>query len=382
MPVFIPIAPESIVETLDFYTDIRPTFDGEWRDNMKEPSYLLAFAWKLPDRVATILENIFEETTDERYQVPLWQDHEIVTGGLTNGQTVIPVDTTVADYQDGLQIAIIQDEYTYEVATILSSTAANVTLSSGLTQDYPGEVILAPVVEGLAPAGLSRDEADEHSELSAQFICHQARTRDIAATTFPTFGLYEVLTDSSVLVKKLNGDIVKQLGVIDDKLGGFDVVENENYWRKMQTIAFFDITPAQRFGHRQWFHHLAGRDRPFWLPTWKRDLQMTGTLLAAGTQLFVERTFVAPASYIGRSIQIQLADGTLIHREITDAALVSGQNEMELTIAAPGFDVPASSLVSWMTLTRLNSDKIKTSHVQGGLEVHSTTTVQTKEVNG
>jgi hypothetical protein len=98
---------------------------------------------------------------------------------------------------------------------------------------------------------------------------------------------------------------------------------------------------------------------PFWVPTWRHDLQMATDLTAGNVNLSVVKIgytkfmFSTPAR---RHLAFLLADGTKFYRKATAAA--EGTDTETLTLdSSIGVLVPAAStMVSFLTLCRLAVD--------------------------
>lgn len=102
---------------------------------------------------------------------------------------------------------------------------------------------------------------------------------------------------------------------------------------------------------------------PFWLPTWRQDLQLYSNAASIDTTLsivnigFTKHIWPNPAR---RFLAFILPDGTKIYRRITASADPGNGLYETITIdSAPGVALPASTtLLSFLTLCRMAEDEV------------------------
>lgn len=382
MPTLFPYAPVTLTETIRSYTDVRKTAEGEFRDSLAEPTYILGMEITALHAEAARLEGLYRSDPIADWYVPLWQDASFYETAISISQTVFAVDTN-ADYRVGGLVMIRQNDQLHEVLTVLTAIAGTLTTTTGAVNAYPGTIwdptIIAPVVTGVAPGSLTRQDKEVITGFSIVFECPDAL--DIAATTYPVHRTYDVVADETIVMGRLAGAVMQKLHQVRNGFGHIDLIEDEEYQRASWTMSMFDTTQAARWTRRKWLHRARGRDMPFWVPTWKNDLPLDAAVASAAVTAVVQRVSPVVADYIGRSIQFLLADGTAIYSEITGAIVNGGDtNLVDLTIAAPGTDIPATSIVSWMHLCRFDTDQIKIKHKQGAFETHSSLSAPVIEV--
>lgn len=354
-----PFLPSTIKESLAFKTDVRRAYSAESRDSLRDAVQSLELHSLMLDQEASKALELFRSNPVGSWYVPVWFDMSIA-GTIAAGATSITVDTN-ADYRVGEKAIIWTDYATFELVDVSAVGTGSITVSA-VVGSYT-EPAVAPVRECIATSGLSSIVRPTFREISVPFLSLTAV--DLAATTYPTVGGFQVLTDPSVVVQDLAGGISQALSLVDNGFGAFEIIATESYVRPRATVGFLDYLTATRWARRRWLHDMRGRDGAFFLPSWKADLVLTAAAASGDLTITVADVLPSAAAYIGRYIQIDV-DGTYVHRQITAASAVAGV--ATLTISAPGITVPTSAVLSFLDLVRFDTDQFDMQHdraVQG-----------------
>lgn len=125
---------------------------------------------------------------------------------------------------------------------------------------------------------------------------------------------------------------------------------------------------AEHSWFRSLLYTLDGRRAPIWLPSFASDLQAAAPIAGGGTALSIEwagYTLFGKGKHNRKDVRIELTDGTVLYRRITDA-VEAGETET-LTLSAslgPAGIVPGSiRAISFMALSTLASDEIEIEHM-------------------
>lgn len=114
-----------------------------------------------------------------------------------------------------------------------------------------------------------------------------------------------------------------------------------------------------------WLLRRKGRLVPFWAPTWRRDLILhagvssTDAAVVIETMNYTEMMFPAKAR---RHLAFWAPLGTLLCRAVT-AASNNGTTETLTLSSALGTSFPKEGLVSFLALSRLDSDDVEISYL-------------------
>lgn len=368
MPTLWPHVPSEFRETLETFTDVRRTQTGEFRDSLKDPTQIFTLSHSFLDAEAARADGLYRSNPTGTWYVPVWCDATRFVGTITSGATSISVETD-ADYRAGGKAVVLLSDQVAEVVDVSSASGGTLNLSGGVSRTYVGTaglpVIVAPVRTCYAPAGFDRSDVYGLATMSIRFIATD--NTDLAAAIYPTHRTYDVVTDISVVFSALQGGMSQAVDFIDNGFGTYDVETLETYSRARGTLALVDVSYTDRHAQRTWLHRARGRDRPFWISTWKNDLPLRDAVTAVATSIKVQKTTPTLSEMVGRSIQFRLTDGTLIQRQVTGAAAVGGDGtSMFLTISATGQAVPTSAVVSLLTLVRFDTDQIELTHMNTG----------------
>lgn len=356
MPELWPFIPSAVSERLAFGSDVRFSPSGEARDSLHGAmqSFGLSHLF-VDDTQAARAEMLYRSNALQTWYVPIWPDLTRVQSDIAAVDTTISVNTD-ADYT--AKALIIKDADEYAIVDVASATGGTLTLSGAVGQAFTAPVLVVPLCECYAPAGLSGSKFARHQRLSISF--DRIDGVDLAASAMPTHLGYEVLTDPSVVVEALSESVVHSNQVISSGFGVFVPVALKDYIAKRSTVSFSDSEAGDRWARRQWLHQMRGRETAFWLPSWKRDLVLTGSVGAADTTISVEGFAPSAADLVGRSIQIETSGG-YIHRQITAGSDLAGAHV--LTIAAPGVALAADTEINLMNLVRFDTDEFEISHL-------------------
>lgn len=362
MAVFWPFTPSSIGERLTFKTDVRRSPMGEMRDSLFGAQQHFNLNFTLPDAIAIQAETLFRTNPLGDWDVPVWHDMTRVVGTILSTDTVIPVNTD-AGYIAGGSAVVFLDIDDYALVDVISAIGGSLTIAAPVGKDFVGSasapVLVAPLRTCAASVGLRL--AQDFAVANAGIQFRSKEHQDVAATSFQTHDGLDVLTDPSVLISSLSGHISQASEVLDNGLGAFEVMPTRDVLDARSMAAFSDFDVSARWSRRQWLHQMRGKDRPFWLPTWKQDLQLVNPVTSGATTITVSKMAPAATDLVGRSIQFDDGAGGYVHREITAGADVSDTHV--LTIAATGVAYPLTAPVSFINRVRFDTDVFEITHV-------------------
>ena len=169
-------------------------------------------------------------------------------------------------------------------------------------------------------------------------------------------------------------EIVRPQEVLDNYTG---VISYSTPWtcpRRRRLFRRVLRSPQERMDLLAWLQRRNGQYRPFWMPTWTRDL----TLLTTGA--LTTTITVRNDGYSGcrEHLAVRTKAGVWLPRAITEAQVVSDNLQLTLDTSL-GIDASAVDLISYIGLHRLASDRIEIESVGGGW---SHTAIPVEEVAG
>lgn len=299
-----------------------------------------------------------------RYAVPVWTDGQRLLAALPAGSVSIAgIQTTDLDFVDGGLGVLWRSATEFEPVTIVTVGAASLALYSPTNQAWPAGTRLYPAQLARMPATQRlRRPAHYVAELQVtmEVIENVGLTAEDSATVYRSLPVMTTRPHEPDVPEETWSRVVEDLDngaappVVDDLTGYPDLV------RPMRWLVG---SRAEVKALRRWIHARAGRAVPFWLPTWREDLEQTQTLAALGTQLTIRHVefarFVAgrPAR---RDLMIVHANGTTFYRRIVSSSEINdGEEGLTLDASLGVIANPGDLRISFVDLVRLDSDTVE-----------------------
>ncbi len=352
MTAFWPYPPQSLSETLDFYTDVRAARSSETRDSLKDATRMMDISHTLPFREAEEALELFWSAPLGEWVVPVWP--EFSKGGpLLLGATTVTCDTD-ASYKVGGYV-YIGDGVLSEFRVVQSIGSGSIVITAGTSRAYAAPMV-APAEQCYCPGGITTSRGYPMKDLAGQWM--SLEPADQADNPFPTHGGFPVVTDPGVLTAPLSGSVSRALQVLESRFGVYALAETETYTRRRSTLQFMD--QSGKWERRKFLHYCRGQDQAFYVPTWQNDLPLQASVSSGDTTIQVQKLTPTAGQLVGRVIQIENAAGTKYHRTITAATTLLGVTT--LTVAA-GITAGTDAVVSLMTLYRFETDQLSLSHM-------------------
>jgi len=354
MPELWPFIPDvEVREPVEWLTDVLTAETFEQRIALGLPRRTVAYNFELgADRYAEA-ELLMRSNILGDWYVPFWPDAMRITAAVSAGAGSITVDTSNRDLRT-LAMAW-QDDDIYELVTIASDGGSSVTLTGVTTNAYPVGSVLVPVFTGIAAGGLNGERTDKtFDQASVQFSLDEET--DIASSPYSQYLSIDVLTDRSVSTTGLRTGVAQNHERVGNRLGKYSLEERSDWLQVMSGIMFVDETPADKWSRRRWVWGLKGRQKPFWLPTWRKDLVLASSIGASDTSITTaHRAGVAS----GRHIQID--DGSNVYyRQIT--SVTPGSPNDTIGISSSLGSAVSSATISFLDLVRLDTDLVEFIH--------------------
>lgn len=364
-------------ETLETKTDVITAANGdEQRISIrKHPRQSLQMMLRVPEGDSLRrLDSLLKGWHSRVFGVPIWWEGRMLSGDITTADTVINVDTRYGDFRAGSLAIVWADDETFDALEIASTTDSTITFTSPFTQDFTAtETLVMPLrVANMDPV-ISRERYLKNlMDIKVRFRVLDNEADIADASTFPTHNSKVLLSEPN----KVGGDTVQ-----DDLFREIHIVDNGiaaplqfSDWVTSHPITkkgFLGDSLKRVWEVRQLFHELRGSQVSFYLPTFYNDLVVTQNLASGAFLMDIEN--IGYDSYIQaeepfRSVEIELNDGTLIHRQVLSSTVIDSDTE-RLTV-----DVAWDSLVDYTTIVRVSycrlvriaDDKITLTHQRPG----------------
>lgn len=361
-----------VTESLEFRTRIiGPTLTGlrQKRRMRLAPRRSFGFEVHPHHQGRRLLDNLRFAQGKQEWALPVWFDRQTLAATLSSGATSIPCNTLGYDFVDG-GLAVLRKNVLYstqfEIVEIDTVGEDSITLATATDEEWPEGTFLYPIRR--ARMADSSNNAillsGEVSTLGVQFDVSEPCDWEAYSfsSSYRNRPVWEIDTNWR-----------------QNRSFGFDriitAVDNDT-----SIPAYFDF-PEKTFTsldsflqaktrevtarNRSLLYALAGRYTSIWVPTLANDLQMAANISSASTSLTVQ---YCGYSLFGlgkrQDIRIELVNGTVYYRRITNAS-VSGDNEVLTLSSALGANVSVAQVrrISFLMLMQQASDSATMTHL-------------------
>ena len=362
-----------VLEQLEWATDIHESYDGhEKRVQARElprQSFEMTYLSGSRQEVANIRNSIIGNM-GLVFGVPMWQETRplLATAGI--GATTITVTTIDADFRGGVgELAILWRSFTdYEVVEVQTVNVGSLALARPTAKAHAaGSTVVVPVrlcfMED-APG----DGASQHGPAEFRIRWKGTQVADLSESD-GNLTLYlgsPVIQDTNHVEGLLGEQFSGKLFDIDSGSGTLIQVARRDVPEvsTQKTWVFEDV--AKSFKLRKLLYALRGRQRSFWLPTFRHDFILAAQIGSSVTQF--EALPVEYGRFVSEQppfnhIAIYLNNGTVFFRQVTGHG-TSGSNETISINTALGQVVNPSDVkfICFLVRSRLASDRVEMVH--------------------
>lgn len=369
--IFEPQLPAA--EQLEWLTDVQESYGGAEQRIMvrHKPRQWLDFTYLIsnPAEVARA-QNTLYGRVGTTVAVPVWWDLRPLLADISIGGTVVSVSTAYADFRAGSFAVLWRSSSDFEVVEIDTVAPTQLTLSRPTELAHAAvSTVVIPLRRCLAPDPLPTSRYG-NGVTTYQIAWQSIEPTDLSATDgeLTLYAGLPVLNDRNFMSgAQVEEPIQSKAVLIDNKTSAAPDSRRRRFPRILTVKGWAPESAADSWAVRKLIYALRGRQRSFWLPTFRRDLNLTATVGPAATTLLVSpveyERYIDGQDPLGH-VAIYLTNGTVFFRQITNVEPGLGGTE-QLTINAPlGVTVnPADILrISYLMRARLDTDRIEITH--------------------
>lgn len=290
---------------------------------------------------------------------PGWHDASVIAAGVGSGVSSISFDTTESEYYAGAYAVVWEDDETCEYLEIESVAAGGLTLASPTTQAYASGVLVMPMYEAYFKDSIDYDDMDEGKTiflLEIDSVNNNVLTEDHWSSQ--VYLGSRVMTDSLLLssANAVPRSFTRPREYVDFGTGAVEVFDKTGFsFAHSKDYRWVLNTRADIWKFRQWLSYMAGQLNTVWIPSFTKDLELTGAFLSSDVQLFI-----TPYGYVADEAFSHLAfmrsNGTVLCREVSDwtANTVTIDSGLGFGGTMADFD-----RISFLRLYRFATDKIE-----------------------
>ncbi|MGE4551799.1 MAG: hypothetical protein AB7D57_01735 [Desulfovibrionaceae bacterium] len=321
-------------------------------------------------------EALAHTSQDRACGVPWWPG-EREAGAVAAGTLEIALDTAwplaEAGFVAGGLALVRQDAERWEAVELAAVGAAGLTLARAVENDYERATVL-PLLRCRMDLEFGRTDLPAgRSTGTAAFTTlepEDPEARGGAGAATETWEGLEIWPQALwCAAAGLERRGAREAEELDAQTGGVHRVVHSDSAAATLELTLRARTRDEAAGVRRLLHRLAGRLTPFWLATGRLDLTLAEDVAAGGLVLRVvaagcERLLT---SRVRRALRITLADGTVIRRRVSAAAANADGKTEDLTVdgALPALGA-AGTKIAWLSLARLDSDRVEISWQRHG----------------
>lgn len=371
---------QGMTERLEWLTDVLPAFRGEEqrRGLRLGPRQALEFGVTATDVQRQALEAALWGSGAKVWGLPLWYDGLELQAVLAPGSAVIPVAIGGRAFLPGTQAVFLGDSWLdTEVVDIVAVDGSSITLDGPPAFGWPAGTRLYPLRTAHLTDTVALGRWDG-STGSARLAFAIREPADYTAAAAVTYLGYPVLTTRPNWVGPPEVTLERKLRRIDAGTGPMLLDDEAEIPTASLALRFTLANRAELDAHRGLLYAMAGRRCAVWVPSYSSDLTLVATTGAGGTTMDVSRCGYVE-HYQGepgrRDVRIELADGSVLYRRITDSTLVGENIERLVLSSAPGVTLSPSSvaLISFMALSRQAADSAELAYWSGDVADSATT---------
>lgn len=366
---FAPDWADGVVESLEWLTDILTSESAVEQRRALRLAPRREFEAKMfvegGDR--QLLDMLLYGWGTRVWALPIWHEIQLLHGNLALGAQRIDCTTQHLDFEAG-GLAMLRGEnaFDFEVVEVGTLDASGFNLirptqrawgrGSRLYPVRPAQLIEPPVLTRLTDQAMAMDVRFRLSDPSNWPAV-------LPATLYRGYPVLEQRPEES---QDLTSSFERLTQIFDSGMS-MPLVSTTSRALPVQGWRWVEEGRAARASLRSLLYGLRGRQVPVWVPTHADDLQLVAPISGAAIALDVANiayTRFGQARPGRRDIRIELVNGAVFHRRITGSTEMTGNIERLAIDSALGQPVDPSQVlrISWMVLSRGNSDRVEIEH--------------------
>ncbi len=376
---------KEIVEALDFKTDVLEAYSGkETRIRTRlRPRQLMDMEYLLIDPIERqSFRNHIIGHPGKSFAVPVWFFHRPLLQDVAQGASTIFVDTTSADFRDSTAdiqslVILYRSSSDFEIVQVAVGglAAGQITLELPTQQAHNAiNTSVVPLQVMLPKDPINWAETGE-GVLRAKIKWLSEDVTDLAADDgdLTLFNGIPVLTGFNYIDTSLDESVTSGYELFDNQTGVFVALQRRDTVQ-LQTVKGFETQTAEdSWDLRKLLYALRGKQRSFYLPSWRSDFTAVSTIGSGDGVITVanadhSRFFDGAEPFA--AIMVLLRDGTQFFRNITDIVSGPGPDQEQISIdTSLGQTVTVAEIrhISYLMKSRLGSDRIKFKHLTSGV---------------
>lgn len=355
-------------ETYSWLTSVLRKYDGKEQRirNRLDPRItkeITAFPTTLFDQ--SVFNHLLSGWQPSLFGVPVWSEERKATVAHSAGDSVIAVNTDYGDFTTGWSAFIIDSLQNFEALNILSVGAGIITLVEGYTLkgNYTAGATVAPIHLCKLQPNYERTTFATGFSKNKVFFDYYPDTYEHTFTAFTQYKTYDVVEMRPAASAGWTERSERLMYLLDPLTGVVDYKDRFGYPDEIFPLSFYLNGRSKIWDFKGWLADLAGKVKPFWVPTWRDDFTMTAVL--PQSQMVMTVRNVGYSRLIHQNpyrshLYLKHKNGLNYMAQIVDSEELSSTEETITLDTSWGFDVNVGdfTLISFLNSVRLASDEV------------------------
>jgi len=349
---------DKVKETMLFKTGVMNSYNGtEQRYKIRiNPRHRLAIRAYLSKDDRFRVENLIYGWRNRIWAIPMWPESRVASP-ITKDDMTIFLDTTYADFRVGSLAVAWENSRKFDVFQILSKTDTSITLPRGVNDDFSNPIVMpvrsARMVKDPVRRTTGYDGVLEAVLEVTDNLAYPAAASAIQFLGEDTFFMEPLQTTSDGSPDRYE----HRIDLMDNVSGAIEQFSPWNFLRVSREFELILEGTQDIWEMRQWLYRRAGKQRPFYMPTYENNMR----LISVG---FITDSFVAEEdafstqSTARNHIAIKKTDGSYVFRTVI-ASQINVDGNTDITVdTAINIDAGEIDEINFFGLKRLTSDEI------------------------
>lgn len=268
-------------EKFQWLTDVIPAGTGkEQRISLREtPEQIIEATFTAIREDASVMDSLLWGWQSRLFAFPLWHLPVKLTASVVQGNTVLPVSSTVAKrfLADGLGM-IYCGAKSYETFEISSVSTNSITLARPLREGWPAGAEVIPLRGARAETAIKQQwPVNKMSTAQIRFSIEDDPTFT-PAELGPLYNGYYILPLRPNWLESMEESVERNFDHIDNPIGRRDYTFHSELATVTRSFLFFFKGLQNIDAFIKWHYARRGAQVPFWVPSWKNDLTLTDNI--------------------------------------------------------------------------------------------------------
>lgn len=341
-------------ESIEFLTQVLEAYDNtEERIKLRVlPRQSLSYVYPIGRSRMANAFNVEYGAIRKNWAIPMWAEWQLVGEVLTSASSIL-CDTVQFDLRPNSLALLYTSDSVWQIVEISTITATQINVSNSLNHQLGCRLI--PLRIGRIDGDISKSINDIFSSDQIQYLIDQGQ--DISPITPQQY----LGNDIYFTCPLLQGDVIQKSIIQRDDMVDMDlgIISHINPWahsRYKWSLRTVLNNPFKIREYRDFLYRRSGKFRPFWMPTFERNLRLVTTGNITTTIVIKNDGYNDWTRRVNISIQKQ--DGTWTTNTLSSPTIVA-LNNIQLTLGTSlGYDASLIRNICYLGLYRLDNDSV------------------------